>query len=50
MDNRILAFRLQNFMGYLDGDEPPHPEALTYLTTKMGLSVFDAKEACANLI
>lgn len=33
----------------LKGHEPPHPEALTYLTTKMGLSVYDAKEACEQL-
>lgn len=32
------------------GNEPPHPEALTYLTTQMGLSVYDAEEACKWLL
>ena len=31
------------------GHQPPHMEALNYLTTKMGLSVYDAKEACEHL-
>ena len=28
------------------GNQPPHPKALRYLSTKMGLTVLDAQEAC----
>lgn len=31
------------------GHESPHPKALKYLTDNMGLTVYDAAEACHNL-
>lgn len=31
------------------GHEPPHCDALAYLTAKMGLRIWDAQEACEHL-
>ncbi len=31
------------------GNQPPHTEALAYLTQQMGLKIWDAREACEQL-